>query len=58
LRIAFKTPALGCPLGQSLLAIVSKGRVTEVVGQTGGFDDIGIKPQTVGEFSADLSHLQ
>jgi hypothetical protein len=32
--------------------------VTEVVGQTGGFDDIGIKPQPIGKFSANLSHFQ
>jgi hypothetical protein len=37
---------------------VSKGRVSKIMGQTGGFHNIGVESQTIGEFSTDLSHLQ
>jgi hypothetical protein len=58
LRIALKTPALCCPLGERLLAIVAKRWVAKVMGQTGRFHNIGIKTQPIRKFPPNLGHFQ
>jgi len=58
LRIAFKTPALCRPLGERLLTVVAKRWVAKVMGQTGRFHNIGVKPQPIGELSPYLRHFQ
>ena len=58
LRIAFKTPALCCPLRERLLTVVTKGWVAKVMGQTGRFHNIGIKTQPIRKFPHNLGHFK
>jgi hypothetical protein len=44
LGVAFKPPAILSPFGESLLAVVAKRRMADVVSKAGCFHDVGVKP--------------
>jgi hypothetical protein len=58
LRIAFE-PADG--IGESIqfiFPVVTEGRMAEIVGQAGDFDNVGVTPQGFSEFARDLRDLE
>ena len=58
LRVALESADVGGPVVEGTLAVVPERRVTEVVVQARGVDDIRGEPQGRGELAADLRDLE
>lgn len=58
LRVALEAAAVLRELVQRLFAVVSEGRVAEVVGEAGRLDEVGVAAEGGAELAADLGALQ
>ena len=58
LRVALEPADVLRPVVERALAVVAERRVSEVVAEARGVDDVGREPQRGGELTADLRDLQ
>ena len=58
LGVALEAPDGLRDLVQRRLAVVTEGRVPEVVGEARGVDDVGVAAESLAEFAAHLRHLE
>ena len=58
LRIALESPYVGGQRGQGTLAVMAKGRVTQIMGQASAVHHVGIAAQHGPDLPSDLGHLQ